>query len=421
MLLGVLHVILAANLTGNEVVSHRVSGLEDLRSKVADWTPERTEEVTGIAADDIRAAARAFGEAKNGIVLYGPEAGNDPALRRILVNLVTVTGFVGRPNNGVIAVLPHANSRGAADLGVVPDRMPGYVPVEEPGLSAAEMLGGGVRALLIAAADPLKGAARPEELDFLVVQELFLTETAQKADVVLPAAAVGERDGTFTNLERWVQRFDPALPVPGLARPDWMIIRQLAVLLGAEWAYATIGGVLAEMAQTIPLYVGMSHEQLSRPVSLSRRMSHYIYAGMSFQAEVREGLQWPAMAEDESQSLGLEWVEPPPPPSNDEGLVLVSPRMLYDGGTSLGQAEILGTRLVQPHVALARADALALGVSNGDRLTVAANGHHVTLPARVDDALPDGVVAIPRNLQGLPAESLLGEREVFGWVKVDQA
>jgi NADH-quinone oxidoreductase subunit G len=95
--------------------------------------------------------------------------------------------------------------------------------------------------------------------------------------------------------------------------------------------------------------------------------------------------------------------------------------MLYDGGTSLGQAEILGTRLVQPHVALARADALALGVSNGDRLTVAANGHHVTLPARVDDALPDGVVAIPRNLQGLPAESLLGEREVFGWVKVDQA
>jgi predicted molibdopterin-dependent oxidoreductase YjgC len=258
-------------------------------------------------------------------------------------------------------------------------------------------------------------------LEFLAVQELFLTETAQKADVVLPAAAVAERDGTFTNLERWVQRFDPALPVPGLARPDWTIIRQLGVLLGAEWAYATIGGVLAEMAQTIPNYAGMSHEQLSRPVPLSRRMSHYIYAGMSFQAEVREGLQWHAMAEDESRRLGLEWVEPPPPPAADEGLTLVSPRVLYDGGTSLGQAEILGTRLVQPHVALARADALALGVANGDRLKVAANGHHVTLPARVDDALPHGVVTIPRNLQGLPAESLLGEREVLGRVKVTQA
>jgi predicted molibdopterin-dependent oxidoreductase YjgC len=299
--------------------------------------------------------------------------------------------------------------------------MPGYVRVEEPGLSAAEMLGGGVRALLIAAADPFKQAVRPEELEFLVVQELFLTETAQQADVVLPAAAVAERDGTFTNLERWVQRFDPALPVPGLARPDWAIIRQLGVLLGAEWAYATIGGVLAEMAHTIPLYSGMSHEQLSRPVPLSRRMSHYIYAGMSFQAEVREGLQWPALAEDELRSLGLEWVEPPPPPADDDALTLVAPRVLYDGGSSLGQAEILGTRLVHPHVALARGDALALGVSNGDQLKVAANGHQVTLPARVDDTLPEGVMAIPRNLRGLPAESLLGEKEVFGRVTVAQS
>jgi NADH-quinone oxidoreductase subunit G len=269
MLLGMLHAIFEANLTGNEILPRRVVGLEQLKAKVADWPPERASEVTGIPADGIRAAARAFGEAKNGIILFGPEAGNDPDLSRAVANLAIVTGFVGRPNNGVIVVLPHANSRGAADLGIVPDQLPGYVPVEEPGLSAKEMLGGGVRGLLVAAADPLAGASRPD---------------------------VAERDGTFTNLERWVQRFDPALPVTGLARPDWAIIRQLAVLLGAEWNYATVGGVLAEMAHTIPLYAGMSYEQLARPVSLSRRMSHYIYAGMSFQAEVREGLQWPTLA-----------------------------------------------------------------------------------------------------------------------------
>jgi NADH-quinone oxidoreductase subunit G len=420
MLLAMLHAIFEANLTGNEIVSRRVSDLEELKAKVTDWTPERTEEITGIPADEVRNAARAFGAAKNGIVLFGPEAGNDPALRRAVANLAIVTGFVGRPNNGVIAMLPHANSRGAADLGIVPHRLPGYVPVEKPGLSAQEMLGGGVRALLIAAADPLAGASRPDGLEFLVVQELFLTETARQADVVLPAAAVAERDGTFTNLERWVQRFDPALPVPGLARPDWAIIRQLAVLLGAEWTYATVGGVLAEMAHTVPLYAGMNYEQLARPVSLSRRMSHYIYAGMSYQAEVREGLQWPTLAEDESLPLGLDWVDPPsPPPEGDgDGYTLVAPRVLYDAGTLLGQAEILGTRLVQPHVALSRADALALGVLDGDRLQVTANSHSVALPARVDDAVPEGVLAIPRNLEGFPAESLLGQGRVFAGVKV---
>ena len=418
LLLGMLHVILGANLTGNEVIPHRVSGLDEVKAKVLDWTPERVAEITGVPADDISAAAHAFGVAKNGVVLYGPEAGNDPALRQAVANLVTLTGFVGRSNNGVIAVLPHANSRGAADLGVVPCRLPGYVPVNEPGLSAREMLGGGVQALLILAADPLAEASRPEELDFLVVQELFLTETAQKADVVLPAAAIAERDGTFTNLERWVQRFDPALPVPGLARADWIIIRQLAALLGADWAYASVGGVLAEMAHTIPLYAGMSYEQLARSVPLSRRMSHYIYAGMSFQAEVREGIQWPTRAEDESLALELGWIDPPAPSTEDDGFTLVSPRVLYDGGTLLGQAEILGTRLVQPHVAIARSDAMTLGVSHGDHLQVAVDGRSVTLPAHVNGAVPGGVVAVPRNLKGAPAESLLGDGRVFARVKV---
>jgi NADH-quinone oxidoreductase subunit G len=335
-----------------------------------------------------------------------------------VANLVSVTGFVGRPNNGVIAVLPHANSRGAADLGVVPNRRPSYVLVEKPGLGAKEMLGGEVRALLLVAADPLVGIPRPEGLEFLVVQELFLTETAQQADVVLPAAAIAERDGTFTNLERWVQRFDPGLPAPGLARPDWMIIRHLAVLLGAEWAYATVGGVLAEMAQVISLYAGMGYERLSRPVTLSRRMSHYIYAGMSFQAEVREGMQWATQAEDKSVTLELAWVDPPEPPADGDGFTLVTPRVLYDAGTLLGQAEILGTRLVQPYLALSRADALALRVSDGDRLQVSANGHKITLPARVDGAMPERVIAIPRNLAGRPAESLLGDGRTFGRVRV---
>jgi NADH-quinone oxidoreductase subunit G len=420
LLLGVLHVVLAENLTGNEIVPGRVRCLDELRSRIAGWTPERAAEITGVPAEAIRAAARAFAGAKNGIIVYGAEAGNDPGLRRAVANLAIATGFVGRPNNGVIAVLPHANSRGAADLGVLPDRLPGYVPVAEPGLGAQEMLSGGVRGLLMAAADPFAGCPRPGALEFLAVQELFLTETARQADLVLPAAAAGERDGTFTNLERWVQRFDPGVPAPGQARPDWTILRQLAVLLGADWTYATAGGVLAEMARAIPLYAGISYERLARPLALSRRMSHYIYAGMSFQAEVREGVQWPTQAEDKGVTLELAWADPPDPPAGADGMILAARRVLYDAGALLGQAEILGTRLIRPHVALARADAERLGVADGGRVTLAANGAQVTLPAVVDGLVPPGVAAVPRNVDGRPAEALLGEGQVFGPVQVSR-
>jgi NADH-quinone oxidoreductase subunit G len=422
LVLGLLSAVIAEGLTGNEWVPGRVTGLDQLKAHVTDYTPEKVEQITGVPSDAIRAAARAFGQAKNGIILYGPEAGGQAwlPLQRAVANLAIVTGFVGRPNNGVVAVLPHANSRGAADLGVLPDRLPGYVPVDKPGLGVPAMLAGGVRALLVAAADPLVGVARPEGLEFLVVQELLLTETAQQADVVLPAAAVGERDGTFTNLERWVQRFNPGLLPPGQARPDWIIVRELASLLGAEWLYATIGGVLAEMAQAIPLYAGMSYERLAQPVPLSRRMSHYIYAGMSFQAEAQEGIQWPTQAEDSSVKLDLAWADPLLPVTfvQPNRFTLVTPRVLYDGGHLLGQAEILGTHLVQPHVALARADAQALGVANGEVVQVSAGGRQVTLPAQVDGRVPQGVVAIPRNLPGQPAEQLLGDGQVSGEVKV---
>jgi NADH-quinone oxidoreductase subunit G len=422
LVLGLLSVVIVEGLTGNEWVPGRVTGFDQLKARVADYTPEKVEQITGVPAADIRTAARAFGQAKNGLILYGPEAGADSwlPLQHAIANLAIVTGFVGRPNNGVIAVLPHANSRGAADLGVLPDRLPGYISIQKPGLDAPAMLAGGVRALLVAAADPLAGTARPTGLEFLVVQELLLTETAQQADVVLPAAAVGERDGTFTNLERWVQRFNPGLLPPGQTRPDWIILRELASLLGAEWLYATIGGVLAEMAQTIPLYAGMSYEQLSQPVPLSRRMSHYIYAGMSFQAEAREGVQWPTQAEDSSVKLALAWSAPLVRATVvlPNRATLVTPRVLYDGGNLLGQAEILGTHLVQPHVALARADAQVLGVADGQTVQVAANGQQVALPARVDGHVPQGVVAIPRNLPGQPAERLLGDGQVSGEVEV---
>jgi anaerobic selenocysteine-containing dehydrogenase len=132
------------------------------------------------------------------------------------------------------------------------------------------------------------------------------------------------------------------------------------------------------------------------------------------------GIQWTTLAEDESVTLELAWVDPPDPPAEGNGFNLVTPRVLYDGGNLLGQAEILGTRLVQPHVALSSADAQALGMLDGDRLQVSADGNSVTLPTRLNGVVPDGVIAIPRNLKGQPAESLLGDGRTFGRVKVEK-
>ncbi|MDW8072300.1 MAG: molybdopterin-dependent oxidoreductase, partial [Anaerolineae bacterium] len=418
LVLGLLNVVLHETteagraLTGNEIVPGRVEGLEALRAHVAPWTPERVAAVTGVPAEAIRAAAHAFATAKNGLILYGSEAGNHPALRRAIANLAIVTGFVGRPNNGVIAILPGANSRGAEDLGIVPHRLPGYTPAERPGLSATEMVCGGVRALLVAAADPLALTARQADLEFLVVQELFLTATARQADVVLPAAAPGERAGSYTNLERRIQYFQPALLPPGMARPDWNILRHLAVLLGADWDYATPMAVFEEMARTIPLYAGMDWARLTQPVEISRPMRHYIYAGMSYQSEGYTTFQWPTRAEDPAHIFRLTWLEPPDPPAG--AMMLVAPRVLYDGGTLLSQAEILAGHIVRPHVALAPQDAAARGLHAGDIVTVQVCARTLRLPCQVQPTLPAGVMAIPRNLAGSAAELLLGAEQTFG-------
>ncbi|MGQ9502515.1 MAG: NADH-quinone oxidoreductase subunit NuoG [Anaerolineae bacterium] len=418
LVLGLLHVVLhdtteqGRALTGNEIVPARVEGLAALRAQVARWTPERVAEVSGVPAELIRAAAHTFATARNGIIIYGGEAGNHPVLRRAIANLAIVTGFVGRPNNGVIAVLAHANSRGAEDLGIVPHRLPGYIPVEQPGISAMEMVHGGVRALLVAAADPLAITARQADLEFLVVQELFLSATARQADVVLPAAAPGERAGSYTNIERRVQHFQPALLPPGMARPDWSILRHLAVLMGADWDYATSAAVLEEMAHTVSLYTGMSCKRLTQPVEISRPMAHYIYAGMSYQSKDYVTFQWPTRAEDPSHIFRLEWLEPPDPPAGE--MTLVAPRVLYDGGTLLGQSDILSAHVVRPHVALSPQDAAARGLSDGDKVCVRVCEREMNLSCRVQNTLPPGVIVIPRNLAGNIAEMLLSEERSFG-------
>lgn len=403
-------------------LTNQTSGLSELE-KAKDYLPQNVAELTGLPAEQIEAAAKAFATAENGLIIFGLEAGNDPALRAALEALALVTGHASKPNNGLIAVLPHANSRGAADMGLVPDRLPGYLPVEgEPGLSAQEMLGASeLRAMLIAGADPAADNAdywaALERLDFLVVQDLFLTETAQLADVVLPARGPAERDGTFTNLERRVQAFDAGVPAPGQAWADWLILTAIAGQMGANWNYASADGVMAEITQQVPLYAHMKFENLTAPVSLARKTSHYIYEGMSFTADVREGIQWQTLAESETQ-VPLRFIAPEPVEKTSEGLTLVAPRFLYDGGRLLAEAEIVQPRLAKPEVLLSRPDAERLGVSSGDYVTLSQNGTSISLPVQINRKMSQGVALLPRNLAGHPAEKLVGVDRAYTTVTI---
>jgi NADH-quinone oxidoreductase subunit G len=423
--LGLLAAVVQQGLVAQEWVDNHTICLADLKQALRNYTPEQVARITGISPAEIEAAARAFGQAQNGIIFFGLEAGNDPALRAALEALALVTGHAGKPDNGLIAVLPHANSRGAADMGLVPDRLPGYVPVEagQAGLSASEMLADNspLKGMLIAGADPAAESAAYkaalQKLDFLVVQELFLTETAQLADVVLPARGVAERDGSFTNAERRVQAFDPGIPAPGHAWADWLILTALAGQMGADWPYASVDGVMAEITQTVPLYAEMKFENLVAPVSLDRKTSHYIYSGMSFTADVREGVQWPTLAEQESAKIPLRFITPAEPFTAD-GLTLVAPRILYDDGRLLAEAELMQPHLHQPRLLLSGPDAQKLGVNNGQTVTVSQNGVAVTLPVQVNRQLSEGLALVPRNLASRPAEKLLGTNGLYTTVKI---
>lgn len=426
--LGLLASVVEQGLAAKEWLDARTTGFAALEKFLKNYSPAEVSKVTGVEAEAIDASAKAFAEAENGIILFGPEAGNDPALQLALEALALVTGHAGKADNGLIAVLPHANSRGAADMGVVPDRLPGYLPVEgQAGLSAPQMLSGesNLKAMLIAGADPAADSetykSALEALDFLVVQELFLTETAQLADVVLPVKAVAERDGTFTNLERRVQAFDPGVPSPGQAWADWLVGCAIAGKMGADWAYASADGVMAEIAERVPLYANMEFENLTAPISLERKTSHYIYEGMSFTSDVREGIQWPSLAEDNSVTLELRFVEPAVVNDETDGLTLIAPRFLYDGGRLLAEAEVVAAHIRQPQVQLSRADAHMLGVSNGDAVSVSQNGTSVELPVKVNRTLAEGTMLVPRNVAGRPAEKLVGPAGLYATVTVEKS
>ncbi|HMN29559.1 MAG TPA: NADH-quinone oxidoreductase subunit NuoG, partial [Caldilineaceae bacterium] len=369
---------------------------------------EKLTELCGVDPATVKQAAELLAQSTKALIIYGPQTGRGKAGQQTLnalTNLALLTGHHDR----LAYVGLDANSQGCRDMGVLPNRLPGHAGVDDetargrlqqlwggslptaPGKSYKEMLdaaGGAIKALYIMGANPASErpgwAANLDKLDFLVVQELFLTETAKLADVVLPAVSWAEANGTFTNCERRVQRAPKAFSNPrSKAAPDWMILDHLATHLGVNWPYANEKGITAEISKAVPIYEGLTWEALGD-----------------------QGLQWDAAAV--RQTPAYRKAEQPALPAVAEGeLVLITGPVTYDGGTMFYQGEVMPKLAFPTAVVLNPADALRLQTDEGAPVTVRSAYGALQLAVKLDAQVRPGSAWIPEGLPGAPVGALL--------------
>ncbi len=416
-LLGIVRAILDENLENKEFIAARVTNFDAFKKSLKPYTLTRSAEMCGVNAEEIRNAARAFAQSRDALILFGREMmvaqQRDPIVASAMAVLLLVTGHVGRANSGVIALYPHNNSTGAIDFGLLPDYGLGRVKIadDQRGMSAAEMTSGRVRALYVMACDPAAdgGFVKP---GFLVVQDLFLTETAKLADVVLPAQSFAERDGTCTNTERRVQLFHAAIKPISESKPDWWIIAEAAKRLGALWPYKNPADVMNEIAATVPLYSGMTSDALAENVRtsppqywLGNPSDEPVLLALGELENISSGKQWLSVAESEpSAKFELIWNEPSQQLKVDRGqLVLAVSRSLYDRGTLVSKTQIVQPRVPAPFVEINSHDAEELAIGNGARVHISFDSRIIDLNAKVDGHVPPGVALIAQNLDGIGA------------------
>ncbi len=368
------------------------------------------------ASADVRAAAKSLTEARHAIAFVGSE-GLGPLdsdqLAQAAANLLVATGHTGRPNNGLVIVWPTANGQGASDMGFRPDCLPGYWPLETPGMGYADILSAlesnQIKALYIAGADPAFDDPAAERAlrqtkGFIIVQDMFLTNTAKLADIVLPACSIGEREGTYTTGERRVQRFYPAIEPIGQSRPDWQIVQTIAAGLGHGQPAPSAAALLTEIGQAIPQYAGITYQALAQiePQFPDVGGEDLYYGGTAFTNVRGLGVQWATLAEDSNAALTVRPARVGTSlsaASENDTWVVVPITLIYDAEPVFGKTSLLHRRVPAPYVGLNPADAARLNVSNGEMLAVMLGDHRVAVAAYVDAQTPAGVLTMPRRLQ----------------------
>ena len=432
LLNGMMNVIIAEGLEDKEFIAERTEGFESLKETVADYTPEKSSAITAVPEEKIIEAARIYARSKKSIIVYSMgitqhTTGVDNVMAT--ANLAMLTGNVGKEFTGVDPLRGQNNVQGACDVGALPNVFSGYQAVtdeklrnkfekawsvnlpRQPGLTLVEMLNsaleGGVKAMYIMGENPM--VSDPDvnhvekslkALDFLVVQDIFLTETATLADVVLPGVSFAEKDGTFTSTERRIQRVRKAIEPLGDSKPDWKIITELSSRLGYRMGYNSPAEIMDEIAKLTPIYGGVSYSRLEN-----------------------FGLQWPCPSPDHpgtsylhkgSFTRGLGKFSPvgykPPAelPSHDYPFILTTGRVgfHYHTGTMTRKDWALDREYPTGYVEVNSHDAKQLGIRNGQTAKVISRRGEISLSLKSVDTIAKGVVFIPFHFAEAAANKL---------------
>ena len=419
LLNGLMHIIITEDLLDVDFIEKRTEGFEKLKERVAEYTPDRVSEITGVAVSDLRAAARAYATAESAAILYTMgitqhTTGTDNVLS--VANLAMITGNMGKPSAGVNPLRGQNNVQGACDMGALPNVYTAYqkvgdpqvqekfsnawgVPLsEKPGLTVTKAMNaaydGKIKGMLIMGENPVLSEANAnhagealERLEFLVVQDIFMTETAAYADVVLPAAAYAEQLGTYTNTERRVQLSYPAVPPPGEARADWEILTGLANRLGLDWSYSGAEDVFNEMASLSPSYAGISYSRLAAERSLQWPCPNSEHPGTPY-------LHVGKFSRGMGQFTPVAYKPPAELPDGEYPFVLSTGRHMfhYHTGTMTRRSVPLEQHRPEEFVEIHPDDASRLGLAEGDLARISSRRGEVTSRVTLTDRVRPGHV-----------------------------
>jgi len=424
LLNAMMNVIVEEGLYDRQYIEKYTEGFEAYAEHLRRFPPEKMAQVCGIEPETIRTVARTFATADRAIIFWGMGVsqhvhGTDNA--RCLIALALMCGHVGRPGTGLHPLRGQNNVQGASDAGLIPMVYPDYQPVTdddvrrrfedawgtsldpEAGLTVVEIMdavhAGEIRGMYImgenpAMSDPDAHHAREAlaRLEHLVVQDLFLTETAVYADVVLPASAWPEKDGTVTNSNRQVQMGRRALPLPGQARPDWWIVQEIARRLGLDWNYAHPRDIYAEMAAVMPSLDNITWERLERENAVTYPCPAPDQPGQA--VVFGDGFPTPS---GKARFVPADIIPPDEQPDDDYPMILTTGRQLehWHTGAMTRRAEVLDALEPAAIATLCPADLRAIGAKPGDAIRVSTRRGSIELTARMDSGVPRGAIFIP--------------------------
>jgi formate dehydrogenase alpha subunit len=420
---GMMHVILKEGLHDEKYISERTEGFDEFKKVVEKYDPATVEKITGIPANLLEEAARTFASAERGSIFYSMGitqhiTGTENV--KSIANLAMLTGNVGKRAAGVNPLRGQNNVQGACDVGALPNVYPGYQAVaneeigqkfekawdaklsREPGLTVVEISEaareGKVKAIYIVGENPMISDPDIEQvrlgleaLDFLVVQDIFMTETAALADVVLPASSYAEKDGTFTGTDRRVQRVRKAIEPVGDAREDWKIVIDIAKRLGGKgYDFESPAEIMDEIASLSPIYGGVSFARMDAGEDLLWPVKEPGHAGTEF---LHEG----QFTRGKGAFSAIEFREADELPDDEYPYILTTGRVMfqYHTGTMTRRTPVLEAESPNPFVEVNPEDAKELGIGDGDWLEVSSRRGEIKIQARVVNIVGKGVVFIP--------------------------